>query len=240
MEQQSHTQSGNVAFIILLAVALFAALSFAITQNRDSNTSLMTDQQAEMAAQEITAYGNAIANTVQKLKLRGCTETQYNFGNSVWTYGDGAILISNTHNPSAPATGCSVFVTSDVNLTPVVFPLSYTTGASTSPTSTASGHGRIMKLAIPGVGVTANDEIVYSTMRLNQNVCKKINEILGVTTASDSMPTFTWTASSYNGTLGSTPMTDTSTGSILTGKTAFCAWNTTNNLHAFLQVLVAR
>ena len=77
------TEQGNVFFYILIAVALFAALSYAVSRNNTGSTDIFTDEQAKLAAQEIIEYGNTVANAVQKLRLRGCSDTEISFENDI-------------------------------------------------------------------------------------------------------------------------------------------------------------
>ncbi len=96
----SHTENGNVFFYILLAIVLLAALTYAVSNDRDGSTNIFTDEQAKIAAQEIIEYGSIIANAVNKLQLRGCLDTEISFENQLGNY----------TNASAPADkSCHVF-----------------------------------------------------------------------------------------------------------------------------------
>ena len=46
-------EAGNIFFFILLAIALFAALSYAVSSNRGGSTNIFTEEQSKLAAQEI-------------------------------------------------------------------------------------------------------------------------------------------------------------------------------------------
>lgn len=103
-----NSESGNIFIYILLAITLFAALSYAVSQGGRGNTSTMSDQQAILTAQEIIEYGNTVANAVQKLKLRGCTDTEISFANDV---------IANYSNSNSPAdNSCHVFENDGANI----------------------------------------------------------------------------------------------------------------------------
>ncbi len=67
---------------ILLAVVLIAALTAALSRGGNVSHSSLSGQQTKIAAQEIIDYGNTVASAVQKLRLRGCAETQISFQNS--------------------------------------------------------------------------------------------------------------------------------------------------------------
>lgn len=94
-------ESGNVLFYILIAVALIAALSFAVVQSGGGGTKSITDERARLIASEIIEYSNVISAAVSQLKLRGCEDTEISFENDV---------VTTYANPNAPADEfCNVF-----------------------------------------------------------------------------------------------------------------------------------
>jgi len=221
--------------LILIACALFGALTYAVSQNMRGSTGQMTSDQSKLAAEDIISYANTLGNTVQKLKLQGCADNQFDFvTGSTWTLVNGSPTM--TANPSAPASGCSVFSAQDGKTQSIIFPINYTTGVTPGPTSTALGHGKIYRVAVPGVGSSEQD-VVYCLARLSTDVCLKINDALGVTNPGGSPPQISHTATNYDGTFTGTGKTiiDLS-GGYITGKTAFCDKDNT----ALWQVLIAR
>ena len=79
MCKKSHQhQSGNVLFIILIAVALFAALSFAVTQSGRSGIDDGSAEKAELDQAVIDNYLACINAGTMKLQIiRGCTTFNY-------------------------------------------------------------------------------------------------------------------------------------------------------------------
>lgn len=95
------SERGNAIFMIILGVALFAALSYAFTSSNRTSTSLVTDEEATAAANQIIAYGNAVKQTVKRLQLRGCDDTEISFENNI---------VASYINPNAPSSNkCNVF-----------------------------------------------------------------------------------------------------------------------------------
>lgn len=95
------SEKGSIFFYILLAVALFAALSYAVSRNNTGSTNVFDEESAKLAAQEIIEYGNNVANAVQKLKLRGCSDTEISFENDI---------VAGYENPNSPVDkSCHVF-----------------------------------------------------------------------------------------------------------------------------------
>lgn len=239
------SQRGNVLFIILLAIALFAALSYAALQGSRSGTAGMTDEQARMAAQEIISYGNTMQTRAQQLRLQGCLDTQLDFANPVWARVDGLLLTHEPgHNPNAPASGCSIFentLAKVFNDAHVYWPDINSCGGCT-----ALGTSRIIRLILPGVGTAAGEDLVYRLAYVREEVCIAINKSLGITNPSDKPPhvTNTSTTMAYDGDYTGAQVAVDSSGAV-TGKTAFCASGVatptaSSGDYSYLQVLIAR
>ncbi len=99
-----HTQRGNVLFLILIAVALFAALSFAISSSLRSGDTNASVEQRSAAAAQILQYVTGLRSAVQRLVLNGCAENQLSFEPPPFS-GSGAYF-----NPNSPTNfSCHVF-----------------------------------------------------------------------------------------------------------------------------------
>lgn len=98
-----HSERGNVLFYILIAVALLAALSYAVSSTGQGGGSAdISDEKAGLAAAEILEYSNNIASAATQLKLRGCNDTEISFDNAV-----SATDYSNTNAPGDNT--CDIF-----------------------------------------------------------------------------------------------------------------------------------
>ncbi len=211
-------EAGNVFFYIFLAIALFAALSYAVSQGNRGNTSLLTDQQARLAAQEIIEYGNIVSGAVQKLKLRGCRDTQISFENNIET---------GYANATAPTdNSCHVFNNAG--------------GAINYNNALGSwlitGHLKIQNVG----GSTTNLNIILPSVQ--QSVCEQINIALSQT-APTVIDGYSGTVSKFDGgvssyTAAASPLIgDTATD--YAGKTSFCFQKSSGNFE-FIQVLLSR
>lgn len=99
MRRNNH-QNGNVLFLILIAVALFAALSYAVTKSTSGGGNASREQASLNAAGQIQLM-NSYSTAVQRLLIRGCSKTQISFMGTVDQVVD---------NANAPADkSCHVF-----------------------------------------------------------------------------------------------------------------------------------
>ena len=81
-------EHGNVVFYIFLAVALFGALSFAVSQSgRESGDSAVLEQN-RLRATEIIDYTDTVAKAVGMIRLRGTRLTALRFSSNGTTEND--------------------------------------------------------------------------------------------------------------------------------------------------------
>jgi len=104
-------QKGNALFLILIAVALFAALSYAVTQSGRSGGGV-DKEQAIIGASQLTQYASQISQSIQRLKLLGgCTDNEI----SMWHDSNGDSIEDTNddyYNATSPIDhSCHVFHT---------------------------------------------------------------------------------------------------------------------------------
>jgi len=96
------TTRGNILFLILLAVVLFAALAYAVTSSMRGGGKSASDESAQAIASAVINYGGLLEQTVQRLLMSNdCKETQLSFENTP----SGGVSYT---NPSAPSK-CKIF-----------------------------------------------------------------------------------------------------------------------------------
>lgn len=96
-----HNQSGNILFLILIAVALFAAISYVVTDSSRGGGRGAEREKARMMAADIYNQATAVQAGITRLIARGCGLDRINFGNDLDALHD---------NPGAPSDGsCDVF-----------------------------------------------------------------------------------------------------------------------------------
>lgn len=81
-------ERGNLFFYIFMAVALFAGLTFAVSQGGRVSVQNLTREQSRLQATEIIDYSDAIAKAVGTLRLRGTTLARLRFSHADLPTGD--------------------------------------------------------------------------------------------------------------------------------------------------------
>ncbi len=170
-------QKGNVLFLILIAIALFAALAYTITQSSRSGGSDISNEKADLIAAQVAQYGAQIATAVMRVRVgNGCSDTEINFENPTMMHPD---YWGGSTNSSAPSDGrCNIFgpngggaVYWDArqqlpNDDPVYNYLTFTT-----------------KVAVKDVGTPATELMMYFVMASDdkaKKICAAYNKRLGI------------------------------------------------------------
>ena len=103
LNKELNQNRGNALFLILIAVALFAALSYAITQSGRGGGGIDRET-ASLQASEIVQYASQIRTSIMRMKLiNGCSDTNISFESP-----ETGTLLQNTIDP-APDDSCHVF-----------------------------------------------------------------------------------------------------------------------------------
>jgi len=75
-------QRGNVLFIILIAVFLFASLSYAVTQSSRGGGKNLEEENRQLATSQILQFASTVQQAVLRLTLiNGCNDLQISFEN---------------------------------------------------------------------------------------------------------------------------------------------------------------
>jgi hypothetical protein len=227
----NNAERGNILFYILIAVALLAALIFAVGQSGRGSAQHVSEEKAKLVAGEITDYANSVSNAFAQLRLRGCKLEQVSFENSI---------IAGYANPDAPVDKtCHVFELAGGGITFKNPPAEAGTGAIQLITG---------ELEVTEVGATNGDDnsvdLLFVSGPLSEAVCFQLNERLDVPNPSDAPPPGEAEFNSlqkYTGEmtqeaeLGNDPAS-----AAFRGRSAACIQDTNDNLYYFYKVLAAR
>ncbi len=185
-------QSGSVIVWILVAVALFAALNYAVSYSSRSGGAQISSEQAKLAATEILDYGHAIRNAVQTLQINGCNDTEISFDQAI---------VSGYSNPNSPSdNSCHVFHPNGGGLSYQALQDDWLDGLATSQAAThygtwyTNGGAWITGLGIDGSGsacataVQDCRELLTGVPFIKEEICKEINKKLDWGTDSNGTP----------------------------------------------------
>lgn len=226
------SQSGNVLFIILLAIVLFAALSYAVSNMMRGGTTVGSEKSLLLAS-DVINYARSVKDAVDLVRIaNGCEDTQISFERSPFDGSDPLFV-----NPNAPSDfSCNVF---------------HPSGGGSSfvnPAPDVSGidYFFVNTFGVSDVGDNANAEIIMFLGNIPEEICAAINAQLGITgVPTEATPTVLAYAGFSAGAflLGESIGSKIGTGSAeFDGKYAGCYFNTdlVPNTHLFFQVMLAR
>lgn len=160
------SERGSSFLIILLAVALFAALTYAIAKSSNGAKNL-SQEQVRLLASEIIDSGSRFSETISRLKLAGVAESDISFeynGNYV--------------NAACTTSECKVFDFDGGGLE-----------WDTAPTGSTGGDDWIFTsgVAIQDVGTTLPD-LLAILPGVNEDVCHRINVLIDIEAETDTAP----------------------------------------------------
>lgn len=186
LNQQTKRQDekGNVLFLILIAVALFAALSYAVTQSTRSGSGSTEKETNLLNSATLTQYPTALRTAVVRMILNGKDIDDLGF-NPPSAFG---ALSDPTNAVFHPSGGGAVYQESPND-------------AMASNTASAwyyNGNFEVPEVGASGAG---GNELMAILPGVSQGICRKVNEELGVTagtsTGGTGIPDFNGTDANY-------------------------------------------
>jgi len=172
-------ETGNVLFYVLIAVALLAALTFAVSESGRGNIKKLSDERARLYATEIIEYGNILANAVAQTRLRGYTAEQISFENNT---------IAGYTNANCTDDICKIFHPSGGGVNYMSPPedandgSSWFIGGDTCIDQIGTGTSNCNSLT------SVVNELILFLPDVDESVCVQINELLGIDNPSGSPP----------------------------------------------------
>jgi hypothetical protein len=231
-------QHGNVLFLILIAVILFAALSYAVTQSNKGGGSDARKEKSSLAGNQILNYANSVNAAVMALRIsRGCDDTQISFENPI---------VSGYENANAPLDKrCHVFDPAGGGLAYQKPPV----GSQTVQTGYVFTGGILYQ----DIGTTCFSDarcmdLSVAVMDIDKEVCAAINRGLFGEQAIPFHEIWAWNPNSsgyftgtYRNDWAAAPTTSHPASSYITGKPTACyQFDNTPPRYLFFSVLIER
>lgn len=177
--EKCKSQRGNALFLILIAVALFAALSYAVTQSTRSGVG--QDRETDLAeSAALVQYPVSIKTAVMRMVIGGIEESNLEF---------------NSPSELSSCTSSSVCVFHPDGLGGATYQIPHpdqtvalvdTYNLGFGGFWTFSGHYEVENIASSVASSFAGNEITAFLVGIEQSMCETINERLGIT----AMPVF--------------------------------------------------
>jgi hypothetical protein len=168
-------ERGNVLFLILIAVALFAALSYAVTQSTRSGSGDASGETNLINSAQLAQYPAGVRTSVVRMVIGGVGVDQIGFD----TPADFSAVSDLTYNVFHPTGGGAVYQLAPKDVL-----------NAASPGSTSGRWIFSSNFQISGVGSTTDgddgnvgNDIIAFLPGVAMNVCKKLNDEVGITTS---------------------------------------------------------
>lgn len=161
--QFKNNQDGNVLFLILIAVALFAALSYAVTSSTRSSGGDAGSETNLISSAQITQYPSAVGTSIVRMVISGIGIEELRF-NRPSEFDD---LDSTGIGVFHPQGGAATY-----NPVPADIMVDGNAGQWTFNA----------ELEVPDIGLSGNDgnDIIAFLVGIKQAICRKINEEHGI------------------------------------------------------------
>ncbi len=157
------SEKGNVLFLILIAVALFAALSYVVTQSTRSGGGSTEREKNILSSAQMTQYPTALRTSIIRMVLGGVAIENVFFN----APGDQA-GISASQLVFHPSGGGASFQDAPADLS-------------------ASGNSTLQwtfnaQFEVPGIGIdgTGGNDVIAFLPGISDGVCRQVNEELGI------------------------------------------------------------
>lgn len=171
-------EKGNVLFLILIAVALFAALSYAVTSSSRSGGQSASSEKAQTEASALLSYAATVKQAYLRMRImNNCT---------VFDNPDRDGFMG---DPSVYPGKCNIYDSKNggggvtYNAYPPSSPI-YTTAPPTNEGKTIE----FVTMYVRGVGAPNLPEAQMIIFNIRPDICKAVNKILGIKTSDGEPP----------------------------------------------------
>ena len=232
-QSKANTEQGNVLFLILIAVAMFAALSYAVTSSNRSSSNA-SNEASLISSSAVTHYPAQVRTMINKMIFKGLDliELEFNKPEDLATCSNPKVCVFH------PQGGGAIFGS--------VPPDALEAGAPTNGWTFSS----IWEVVEVGSSVTtsfAGNDIMMFITGVKEGVCNKVHQKMGITSIPNiGFPdsTMTFIANNFNMDTGWAQIPGeiiigTGATAVLSGHSEGC-FQTTDGTNVFYSVLFER
>lgn len=158
------SEKGNVLFLILIAVALFAALSYVVTQSTRSGGGSTEREKNILSSAQMTQYPTALRTSIIRMVLAGVAIENVKFD----APGTAGFTISASQLVFHPQGGGATFQQAPAELS-------------------SSGNSQLnwtynAEFDVPGIGIDGDggNDLIAFLPGVSSGVCRQVNEELGI------------------------------------------------------------
>lgn len=172
-------QRGNILFLILLAVALFAALNYAVTNSMQGGGKDSSSENYDTGAAAILNFIKQIDTALMRMQItNGIPKENLSFRYTNKSYAGTPYTAYNNANCTNDA--CRIFEVSGGGVAPITFERWATKIPSGwGATYTSPGYYDFIMMQWPYAGTSAND-IVMQIVALDPRVCSRLQRSLNL------------------------------------------------------------
>lgn len=170
--QHRKGERGNVLFLILIAVALFAALSYAVTSSSRSGGGNANEESSLVNSASITQYPASVRTSIIRMMVSNGIDAQdLAFDPPPYTDCTGANLVNCVFHPTA---GGGTYAPSSAEVVTTGSPQDWVFNA----------ENEIRRVGLDGstedTALATTAEIIAFLPNVTNGICRKINEELGI------------------------------------------------------------
>ncbi len=187
-------ERGNILFLILLAIILFVALSYAVNSGMRGGGKTGSGEKAQAQVSSILNFLDLMSSTVMRMTVSGGIKPDTISFSYNYKQQDGTVTVGGFANPNCLTNECGIFKTGGGGVSSQTFETyGHPDPTGITGTSTMPGYYQFLLMQFPYAGTALND-IVMRIVYLNTAVCDEIAARLSLPT--DTSITGTYTSAS--------------------------------------------
>ena len=183
MNERNRRESGNVLFLILIAVALFAGLSYAVTQSTRSGSNDSDGEKSLIGSAQITQYPASVRTSIVRMTIGGVDESDLYFNppssfDSTSTGANTTAAIEDANNDTTDETR-AVFHPKGGGA-PYQLAQPDVTATAAQAQWVFSDLWEVLQIGTSVAGSGQGNDLIAFLPNLNAGLCRRINEEFGI------------------------------------------------------------